>query len=304
MGIIDSKRPHLISPFAKKTNIHCSLDDDNNSSNSNTRWGTQHKELYRVHHTDDEDSGTSTRSIVLEKSRKRRSDGSLIPPPPLSISIARHDSPLPPLPTVENFLTILNAPASPDSSYFSARSASSAFSSQSTLNSILLDDVANHLASTHIMEPCRSSESSSSSSSSTSTIGEKKHDSDDDTMTVIEQKPPPVPPKDHVQIQSNRLLKMDPQDNTIMNINNKQEKRRIMAKPAEMRITTSDIPKSQYYASPKSADVASGRPPIPPRRSSMPIPLPPSKQPLAAVPPLPVDAKKKARPAKTLLDER
>jgi hypothetical protein len=313
MGITESTRPHLVSPFAKKTNIHCSSPD------SNIRWRTQHKELYRVHHTDDEDSENTTRRIGLEKSRKRRSNGALVSP--LSVPMTRHDSPHPSMPTVDKFLTILNAPASPDSSYFSARSvSSSASSSQSTLNSILLDDVTEHLARTHIMEPCLSSESSiseNSASSSSSTIDEnsmtKKHDNEnDDFITIIEQKPspPPVPPKDHVHIQSKRLLTMDPQDNTITNMNNKQEKRSIMSRPADMRITTSDLPKSQFYASPNSDETESERPPIPPRRSSMPTPLPSSKQPLTTVPPMPVDAKQKAntynsrRLARTLADER
>lgn len=328
MGIVDTKRPRLISPFTKKTNIHCSLDDDS-SSDSNNCWRTQHKELYRVHPTDeDNDSENTKRGIVLKKNRKRRSNDSLIPP--LSVSIARHHSPLPPLPTVENFMTILYAPASPDSSYFSARStSSSASSSQSTLNSILLDDVVDHLANTRIMKPCLSSDSNSSNSSSSSSSSSnnggcissstsmdessitKNPDCDDEEiMNTMEQKPPPVPPKDPVHIQSERMLMMDPQNSSTMNINNKQKKRSIMVRPTQMRITTSDISNSQFYPSPKSADAASENPLIPPRRSSLPIPLPPSKQSFIAAPPMPADAKQKAntynsrRPEKILLDER
>ena len=176
-GYVDD-RPHLIPPFAKKINIHWSREEEDVSKN----WRNQRK-LYRVESLDnheqqqEEDSEDSynqaliTSTLKREKSRKRRSNGSLVPLPVkalLSAPMTRENSPLPPLPTVENFLSIMNAPTSPDSSYFSARSGLSNSSSQSTLTSILLDDVTDSLACTHIMEPCLSTDSHSSSSSSSS----------------------------------------------------------------------------------------------------------------------------------------
>ncbi|KAK4508860.1 uncharacterized protein ATC70_013483 [Mucor velutinosus] len=328
--VTNNAKSHLIPPFAKKINIHWSVEEEDVFKN----WRNQ-RALYRVesihpHHeehgeedeeADSEDSYSQAlvaSTLKREKSRKRRSSGSLVPAPVkalLSAPMTRENSPLPPLPTVENFLTIMNAPTSPDSSYFSARSVSSNSSSQSTLNSILLDDVTDGLESTHIMESCLSSDSHSSSDASSMASATKKADvpvtiksSPSSTASSI---PPPVPPKDH---DLKRMLTMDPQGNATTNINNKQEKRssitmspetlkrvysskkkKIAPSTAEMRITTSDIPNNHHASfAPKSADTTSTfRPPIPPRRSSMPLP-PPKSNSNAAMPPLPVDAKKKA----------
>ncbi|GAN06951.1 rap guanine nucleotide exchange factor 4 isoform X1 [Mucor ambiguus] len=328
-AVTNHAKSHLIPPFAKKTNIHWSMEEEDVSQN----WRNQ-RALYRVEsihpqheeHGEDEEEADSEDSynqalvattLKREKSRKRRSNGSLVPAPVkalLSAPMTRENSPLPPLPTVENFLTIMNAPTSPDSSYFSARSVSSNSSSQSTLHSILLDDVTDGLASTHIMEPCLSSDSHSSSGASSMTVATKKADV---TVTIksppsstTSSDPPPVPPKDR---DLKRMLTMDPQDNATTNINNKQEKRnsitmdpetlkrvhsskkkKTVPSTTEMRITTSDISNNHAFFAPKSADATSTfRPPIPPRRSSMPLP-PPKFDSNAAVPPLPVDAKKKA----------
>ncbi|KAL7310719.1 hypothetical protein PS15m_010186 [Mucor circinelloides] len=323
-------KSHLIPPFAKKINIHWSMEEEDVSKN----WRNQ-RELYRVeqihpqheeHGEEDEEADSEdsyNQAIVVstlkrDKSRKRRSNGSLVPAPVkalLSAPMTRENSPLPPLPTVENFLTIMNAPTSPDSSYFSARSVSSNSSSHSTLNSILLDDVTDGLASTHIMEPCLSTDSQSSSGASSIESTTKKADVQVTIKSPCSSSassiPPPVPPKDH---DLKRMLTMDPQDNSTTNINNKQEKRSsITMSPetlkrvhsskkkktgpsaTEMRITTSDISESHHaFFAPKSADATSSfRPPIPPRRSSMPLP-PPKFDSNAAVPPLPADAKKKA----------
>lgn len=319
-------KSHLIPPFAKKINIHWSMEEEDVSKN----WRNQ-RALYRVEsihpqqheeHGDEEDEADSEDSyhqalvvstLKREKSRKRRSNGLLVPAPVkalLSAPMTRENSPLPPLPTVENFLTIMNAPTSPDSSYFSARSVSSNSSSQSTLNSILLDDVTDGLASTHIMEPCLSSDSHSSSGASSVASTTKKANVASSPPSASSV-PPPVPPKDR---DLKRMLTMDPQDSATTNINNKQEKRSSITMSAEtlkrvhsskkkktapstteMRITTSDISNSHHaFFAPKSADATSSfRPPIPPRRSSMPLP-PPKFDSNAAVPPLPVDAKKKA----------
>ncbi|KAG1097199.1 hypothetical protein G6F42_018222 [Rhizopus arrhizus] len=153
--VTNDAKSHLIPPFAKKINIHWSMEEEDVSKN----WRSQ-RELYRVeqihpqheeHGEEDEEADSEdsyNQAIVVstlkrDKSRKRRSNGSLLPAPVkslLSAPMTRENSPLPPLPTVENFLTIMNAPTSPDSSYFSARSVSSNSSSHSTLNSILLDD--------------------------------------------------------------------------------------------------------------------------------------------------------------------
>ncbi|CEP16289.1 hypothetical protein [Parasitella parasitica] len=309
-------RPHLIPPFAKKINIHWSMEEEDVSKN----WKSQ-RELYRVesiHPQDQEDDEAQDSedlyALKQEKSRKRRSNGSLVPLPVkalLSEPMTRENSPLPPLPTVENFLTIMNAPTSPDSSYFSARSISSNSSSQSTLNSILLDDVTEGLASTHIMEPCLSSDSQTSSGASS-------------INKPSSLSPPPVPPKDR---ELQRILTMDPQDNSTTNINNKEEKkggvsmnpeplkrahstrRKKTKSTMEMRVATSDISNNHHAIfAPKSADATSSfRPPIPPRRSSMPLP-PPKTSSNDAVPPLPTDAKKKAdahsrRPSMAILDD-
>ncbi|KAL9538129.1 hypothetical protein MBANPS3_011173 [Mucor bainieri] len=324
--VANDAKSHLIPPFAKKINIHWSVEEEDVSKN----WRNQ-RALYRVEsihpqheeHDEEEEEADSEDSyhqalvastLKREKSRKRRSNGLLVPAPVkalLSAPMTRENSPLPPLPTVENFLTIMNAPTSPDSSYFSARSVSSNSSSQSTLNSILLDDVTDGLASTHIMEPCLSSDSHSSSGASSVASTTKKTETTVPGQSSPSSVPPPVPPKD---LDLKRMLTMDPQGNATTNINNKQEKRssitmsqetlkrvhsskkkKTAPSTTEMRITTSDISNNHHaFFAPKSADATSSfRPPIPPRRSSMPLP-PPKFDSNAAVPPLPVDAKKKA----------
>lgn len=266
------ERPHLISPSSKKTNVHWS---SKLTTKISSKW-TDNDELFRVEsiHKDEEEEDSegsynpTATSLKQEKSRKRRSNGSLISP--------KKDSPLPPLPTVENFLAIMDASSSPPNSpYFSAQSLS--LSSQSTLNSVLLDDITEGLASAHIMEPCLSSESSSSSNSSTDTVHQTS-DHDDEFL----KSPPPVPPKDPV-LRPELLLSIDP----IKKEPNKKKR----ASAVEIRVSTHDV---HRFFSPKSADVKSSNTKqrssmVPPRRSSM--PLPPPKIEHEDMPPLPLNAK-------------
>ena len=273
----------LVSPFAKKTDIEWAMEDEESSVTDNISLSF---ETYSIADATKDYHGDPT--VKREKSRKRRSNGSLVaglnpltapatPPKVLSsIPMTRNNSPLPPLPTVENFLTILNAPTSPDSSYFSARSTSS--SSSSTLSSMNLDDVTEGISKAHIGSP------------------------------VVNYTPPHPPPKDHIRLTERHL--MDPQDHNLTNINNKQEKRGNMSNmrrnsSTSVRINTKDVANDQN-APPKSADgyQTRKRPPIPPRTSSMPLTPPKS-----VAPPMPAEAKKIAADysrrgsAKTLVDE-
>lgn len=306
---IEINKHYLVSPTTKQTNILWSVEEDSERNPNDTDddgeieiycsklVSASSMESYNVHDSAissmEEDSYKVAPVTVRKKnSRKRRSNGSLILPTLVPILLSstemnRNNSPLPPLPTVENFLTIMDTPASPDSSYFSARSVSSSSSSQSTLNSILLEDVTDNLAKTNINldNACSQSE-------------KIKKTGEEDYNVEVDGCPPTPPPKDRLctidRIDMQRKL-MDPQDQIISNINNKQEKRSSSTSlkrnsAIEMRITTSDL-KNKYP--PKSADVnlIQMRPPIPPRTSSMPLPPTPPKK--AIVPPLPANAKKK-----------
>lgn len=293
----------LISPFARKTDIqwtleedeeefHLSTEEDNNEISNMIAISFQDYSI--TDSTEDEHYSPELVQLKRDKSRKRRSNGLLVAPalPPKALSsipMTRNNSPLPPLPTVENFLTIMNAPTSPDSSYFSARSTSS--SSSSTLSSMILDDVTEGLSKTQITD---------SNSTTTSTLDDKD-----------ECKPPIPPPKDHTSNRMDERQLMDPQDHSLTHMNNKQEKRSSSSgsikrnSSTEMRISTSDI-SNHHPLPPKSADVylPKKRPPIPPRTSSMPL-----TPPKTIAPPLPADAKKKAydygrrASSKTLVEE-
>lgn len=314
---VEINRPYLVSPSAKKTNILWSMEEHTNNSkqlsNSNHHMDQEECydsniissssfESYTIIESKQQDNYHELNSMQKEKSRKRRSNGSLVAPslsPPKILSstpMTRNNSPLPPLPTVENFLTIMNTPTSPDSSYFSARSTSSSSSSQSTLNSMILDDVTDNLAKTHI--------SSAEDRFLQNSDNEMKKSEENEYMQV-DSCPPIPPPKDPLstadRIDIQRKL-MDPQDHIISNMNNKQEKRssaislkRSSAVSTEMRISTSDISNHAKFSPPKSADanISKKRPPIPPRTSSMPLPPTPPKNAATTIPPLPVDAKKK-----------
>lgn len=301
-------RSFLISPFSKKTDIEWSLEEDN--EDSSTEEDDDNNSLannFKSYSMTNDTEGDSYSILRREGSRKRRSNSSLVAPslPPkilCSIPMTRTNSPLPPLPTVENFLTIMNGPTSPDSSYFSARSTSS--SSSSTLSSMTLDDVTDSLAKTQI----------------DSTIPP-------DHFTAAESctTPPVPPPKDHISGSENtdkQQLK-DLRDHSITNMNNKQEKRRSStcsssgslkrnSSSTEMRISTSDISNHRRPSSPpKSADVylPKSRPPIPPRTSSMPLQAPKLNSFSTDVPPLPADSLerttnyKRRASEKTLTDE-
>ncbi|KAI9274876.1 ras guanine nucleotide exchange factor domain-containing protein [Helicostylum pulchrum] len=288
---VEINRHYLVSPTSKQTNILWSVEEDQHLVGQEE----EEEEGYNIH-----DSAISSMeediyhpgSVTVRKknSRKRRSNGSLIAPSSLAPSallsstpMTRNNSPLPPLPTVENFLTIMDAPASPDSSYFSARSTSSSSSSQSTLNSISLDDVTDNLAKAQI-----------SSSHAGSQSDEKP-----DAYAMQVDSPPTPPPKDRLSAAVDR---MDIEKNLTdtHSIANKQQKRTnsLVLKrnsATEMRITTTGVQKHSKYPPPKSADanLSQMRPPIPPRTSSMPLPPTPPKS-AGAVPPLPAGAKKKA----------
>lgn len=311
-----SQRPSfLISPFTKKTDI---------------QWTTKEDDL------DKEEEGTTTEEEMISSSPSFDSytmDSAPLTRKPSNkkrkiheqTPMTRNNLPLPPLPpatTVENFWTILNgAPGSPNSStssYFSARSFSSsvASSSSSTLDSILLDDVADNLTRTHIEDD------------------EVEQEEKVETYHSLEPAPAPIttitapipPPKDNHYNNTDHMMHhqrnlMNPsQDHNTSKINNKQEKRSnslngnsttitrtsliinsSAVAAAEMKISTSEIPTHHHTYSPntivtppKSANVnKSYRPPIPPRTSSMPLP-PPPKNASSPPPPLPADAKRKA----------
>lgn len=287
-------RSFLISPFAKNTDIEWTVEEDTENSSTEEEDSNVHTvelpfESYSV--TTSAESDTYS-TLKREDSRKRRSLAvpSLPPKVLCSIPMTRTNSPLPPLPTVENFLTIMNGPTSPDSSYFSARSTSS--SSSSTLSSLTLDDVTDSLSKAQIEA------------------------TPEDACT-----PPIPPPKDPISGSKNtdKHQLMDLQDHSITNMNNKQEKRRSSTcsnslkrnSSTEMRISTSDISNHHHPSSPpKSADVylPKKRPPIPPRTSSMPL-QPPKLNLSTDVPPLPTDSLqrtsnyKRRASAKTSTDE-
>lgn len=310
---VEISTPYLTSPSGKKTNILWTLDENSQSSirdHPSDQEESYHSKLissssfdsYTI--TDQQDDYEKFNRVKKEKTRKRRSNGSpiapLLSPPPNILSstpMTRNNSPLPPLPTVENFLTIMNSPISPDSSYFSARSTSSSSSSQSTLNSMSLDDVTDSLAKTQI--------SSTDTKFLQNANSNEKHQ---EYPMEIDTCPPTPPPKDPLSAAAERLdfqrKLMDPQNHVISNMNNKQEKRSstISLKRSsaisstDMRISTSDISNHTKFtpSPPNSADanINKKRPPIPPRTSSMPLP-PTLPKHAAPPPPLPADAKKK-----------
>lgn len=285
-------RHYLISPSSKQTNILWSVEEDQNLVDQDD---DEEEEGYNIHDSaisSMEEDTYHPNSVTIRKknSRKRRSNGSLIAPaslaPPTLLSstpMTRNNSPLPPLPTVENFLTIMDAPASPDSSYFSARSTSSSSSSQSTLNSISLDDVTDNLAKVQV----------------SSSHGGSQSDEKSDAYAMQVDSPPTPPPKDRLSAVDRMDIERNWTDPHSIS-NNKQPKRTnsLVLKrnsATEMRITTTDVQKNAKHPPPKSADanLSQMRPPIPPRTSSMPLPPTPPKS-AGAVPPLPAGAKKKA----------
>ncbi|KAI8065323.1 uncharacterized protein B0P05DRAFT_213338 [Gilbertella persicaria] len=263
---VEQCRLHLVPPFAKKTNIH--WDDQDMSGPLPCQQLVDH---YQAFYPMMDDNERQPQPESHQVSRKRRCQ-------PIMDPQQRKNLPLPPLPTVENFLTIMDEPNSPASSYFSARSHSSV-SSNSTLNSLLLDDITDQLAKTHLIEPTFLFENNA--------ILDKEQ-----TADCLLSLPPPVPPKD-AHLAKRKETKAIMQSISHYPHETSSHKKR--------RVTETTTNSGFFHKQSKQ------RPPIPPRRSSMPLPLPPKE---TEIPSMPLNAKKNAqyyrqKPSKPVfLDER
>ncbi|OBZ86719.1 Rap guanine nucleotide exchange factor 5 [Choanephora cucurbitarum] len=254
---INSRCSHLVPPFTKNTNIFWGDEGLDEILTCQEFLAFNDEVKKKCSNTFDSSCKNENKLHTNYNSRKRHSNGSIIHKKEQLYST------LPPLPTMESFLTMMNMPSPPELPDLTARStSSSASSSHSTINSLLLDDVSVRLAKVNL--------------DSHSPLGKKEdHTPFNKPSKAISSKapvlpaPPPVPPKDFclLEMSSSSTNKFMKYINTHTDYRNEKSKLVLNEATSKKRRTT-DMPKAGKKL--LRAKSAQKRPPIPPRRSSMP----------------------------------